>query len=38
MRRRDYPSDISDKEWKVLEPLIPLEKPGDDPERRTCVR
>ena len=31
MRRRSYPSDISDEEWNVLEPLIPPEKPGGKP-------
>lgn len=28
MRRRPYPSDLSDFEWKMLEPLLPVEKPG----------
>jgi putative transposase len=37
MRRRDYPSDISDKEWKVLESLIPPEKAGGRP-RTTDMR
>jgi transposase len=26
--RRPYPSDLSDFEWKILEPLLPIEKPG----------
>ena len=26
--RRPYPSDLSDREWKILEPLLPMEKPG----------
>jgi putative transposase len=26
--RRPYPSDLSDKEWRILEPLLPMEKPG----------
>ncbi len=26
--RRSYPSDLSDREWKILEPLLPTEKPG----------
>ena len=26
--RRPYPSDLSDAEWKILEPLLPAEKPG----------
>src|SRR5918997_3626279 len=28
IRRRPYPSDLSDFEWKILEPLLPPEKPG----------
>jgi putative transposase len=31
MRRRDYPSDVSDEEWAILEPLIPPAKPGGRP-------
>ena len=27
-RRRPYPSDLSDAEWQILEPLLPSEKPG----------
>jgi transposase len=27
-RRRSYPSDLSNAEWKILEPLLPIEKPG----------
>jgi transposase len=27
-QRRPYPSDLSDAEWKILEPLLPTEKPG----------
>jgi transposase len=27
-RRRPYPSDLSNAEWKILEPLLPTEKPG----------
>ncbi len=26
--RRPYPSDLSNDEWKILEPLLPIEKPG----------
>src|SRR5215213_7507539 len=26
--RKPYPSDLSDREWKILEPLLPREKPG----------
>lgn len=28
IRRRPYPSDLSDSEGQILEPLLPLEKPG----------
>ncbi len=27
-QRRPYPSDLSHAEWKILEPLLPAEKPG----------
>jgi putative transposase len=37
VRRRPYPSDISDEEWAILEPLIPPEKPGGRP-RTTNMR
>jgi putative transposase len=37
MCRRVYPSDLSDKEWSVLESLIPQEKPGGRP-RTTDMR
>lgn len=37
MKRRSYPSDISDEEWTLLEPLIPPEKPGGRP-RTTDMR
>ena len=37
MRRRPYPSDISDEEWNILEPLIPPGKPGGKP-RTTNMR
>lgn len=26
--RKSYPSDLSDAEWKILEPLLPSAKPG----------
>jgi putative transposase len=26
--RRVYPSDVTDQEWAILEPLIPAAKPG----------
>src|SRR5260221_14644323 len=38
--RRVYPSDVTDKEWAILEPLIPAAKPGGRPqeiERREKV-
>ena len=28
MERKPYPSDLSDTQWKILEPLIPPPKPG----------
>ena len=37
MKRKSYPSDISDEEWEILEPLIPPEKPGGRP-RTTNMR
>lgn len=37
MCRREYPSDISDEEWAILEPLIPPAKPGGRP-RTTHIR
>ncbi len=30
--RRVYASDVTDKEWAILEPLIPAVKPGGRPE------
>ena len=30
-----YPSDLTDEEWKLIEPLIPPRKPGGD--KRTVV-
>jgi transposase len=39
MRRKPYPSDLSDGEWKMLEPLLPAEKEvGDRGSRlKACV-
>ncbi len=37
MKRETYPSDVSDKEWAILEPLIPAAKPGGKP-RTTDMR
>src|SRR5260221_13078394 len=31
MERKAYPSDLSDAEWKLLEPLIPAPKAGGRP-------
>lgn len=28
IRRKPYPSDLSDGEWQILEPLLPVEKEG----------
>jgi len=39
-QRRVYPSDVTDKEWAILEPLLPAAKPGGRPqeiERREIV-
>lgn len=37
MKREAYPSDLSDQEWAILEPLIPAAKPGGKP-RTTDMR
>jgi putative transposase len=31
MKRKAYPSDLTDKEWNILKPLIPPPKPGGHP-------
>ena len=31
MTRKPYPSDLSDREWQLLEPLLPPPKPGGRP-------
>ena len=31
MKRKHYPSDLTDKEWAILEPLIPAAKWGGRP-------
>ena len=33
MDRKPYPSDLTDEEWALLEPLIPPAKPGGRPRR-----
>jgi putative transposase len=37
MKRARYPSDLSDQQWAILEPLIPPAKPGGHP-RTTDIR
>jgi len=39
-RRRRYPTDLSDAEWELVEPLVPPVKPGGRPalhQRREIV-
>ena len=31
VEKRRYPTDLTDTEWAILEPLIPAEKPGGRP-------
>lgn len=31
MRRKPYPTDLTEEHWAILEPLIPLAKPGGRP-------
>jgi len=35
MERKAYPSDVSDAEWKLLEPLIPAAKTGGRPAKHS---
>ena len=35
MARKRYPSDLSDKEWAILEPLIPAPKSGGRPAKHS---
>lgn len=37
MRRASYPSDLTDQQWAILEPLVPPAKPGGHP-RTTDIR
>jgi putative transposase len=30
--RKPYPTDLSDKEWELIQPLVPTAKPGGRPE------
>ncbi|MYE53725.1 MAG: transposase [Chloroflexi bacterium] len=31
MKRKPYPSDLTDDQWKLLSPLLPASKPGGRP-------
>ena len=33
MKRAIYPTDLTDAEWNILEPLVPLPKPGGCPAK-----
>ena len=33
MNRKRYPSDTTDKEWSILEPLVPMPKSGGRPAK-----
>lgn len=33
MSRRAYPTDLTDAQWAILEPLVPIAKPGGRPPR-----
>jgi putative transposase len=33
MERTPYPSDLTDEQWKLIEPLIPPAKPGGRPRK-----
>jgi len=33
MSRKPYPSDVSDEQWAILEPLIPPARPGGAPRK-----
>src|SRR5438445_7174992 len=35
MGRKGYPSDLSDREWAILEPLIPAPKTGGRPAKHS---
>ena len=37
MARKSYPTDLTDMEWEILEPLIPAAKSGGHP-RTTDMR
>jgi putative transposase len=33
--RKSYPTDLTDQQWKILEPLVPAPKPGPQPVKHT---
>lgn len=35
IERRRYPSDVTDAEWAILEPLVPAARPGPNPQKHT---
>ena len=37
MERNSYPTDLTDEQWEILQPLIPPAKPGGRP-RKTHIR
>src|SRR6185295_6917805 len=37
MKRKPYPSDLTDEHWQRIEPFLPLAKPGGRP-RKTDLR
>ena len=37
MERKPYPTDLTDEQWKLVEPLLPFAKPGGRP-RKTDLR
>ena len=34
MSRKKYTTDLTDKEWNIIEPMIPKEKPGGRPREQ----
>lgn len=38
MEQKSYPSDLSDEEWQIIEPLIPPAKPGGRPRKQNMRR
>jgi putative transposase len=33
--RKPYPTDLTDEQWKILEPLVPVHQPGPQPRKYT---